>query len=372
MKQRTISIALMAMFAFIAVAELTVSREHRAVKEVVAKAAMGNPKALYDLAILHDMGYDSIPVDSTRSTVLYRLSAEAGYPPAQNYLGFRYFNGEAIRQDVDSALYWMAKAAGNGDTKAANNLGYLLANSDKVSRDYPQALYWLSKAAEAGLPAGASQLADLYRQGLGCQPDTARAESLYVKAIQSGLRDAELKLLAMKGKAWETLPADSMLSLGKYHYTHGAPIIGVTLFVDIIKSNENKGRINENEFSGKEMAVSAEKDNVLAKAYALLGDAFSRGIGVEYNHEGSIQLFLQAALLGEPSAQFVIAELLDIFPDALSSIPDVSEDSIAELSTIVPALRDLDEKNKTAAYWYEQAAAKGITDAATATSRLLE
>ncbi len=138
-----------------------ISKQRLAVREVVAKAATGDAKALYDLAMLHDMGYDSIPVDSARSTALYRLAAERGYGPAQNYLGFRYFNGEAVRQDVDSALFWMAKAAAGGDAKAANNLGYLLAHSDKVTRDYPQAIYWLSKAADAGLPAGRSQLADL-------------------------------------------------------------------------------------------------------------------------------------------------------------------------------------------------------------------
>lgn len=328
-----------------------ISKQRVAVRELVARAEKGDSKALYDLAMLHDMGYDSIPVDSVRSTALYRLSAEAGYPPAQNYLGFRYFNGEAIRQDVDSALFWMAKAAGSGDARAANNLGYLLANSDKVSRDYPQAIYWLTKAADAGLPAGLSQLADLYRRGQGCEADTARAEALYVKALQSGLHDAELKLLAMKGKQWENLAADSLLSLGKYHYTHGAPLIGVTLFMNIVRAHEGDEGLTAADTAAKISSGSPEKDKVFAKAYALLGDAFSRGIGVEYNHEGSIDFFYKAALLGEPSAEYVIAELLDIFPDALQ----------------------IDDPDRSSAsYWYEKAAAQGITDAATATSRLLE
>lgn len=307
-----------------------VSKQRLAVREVAQKAASGDAKSLYDLAMLHDMGYDSIPVDSTRSTLLYRLSAERGYAPAQNYIGYRYFNGEAVRRDVDSALFWMAKAAGNGDTKAANNLGYILANSELVTRDYPQAIYWLTKAADAGLPSGLSQLADLYRLGLGCQADTNRAETLYVEAIQKGLHDAELKLLAMKGRQWETLPPDSALSLGKYHYSHGAPVIAVTLF--------------ENVASGKDYS---------ADALALLGDAYSRGLGVGYDYARSIRLFYEAALRGNPSAEFVIAELLDIFPDTLDSLSS-----------------DPDRAN--AAYWYERAAEHGITDAATAIARLLE
>lgn len=313
-----------------------VSKQRLAVREVAQKASSGDAKALYDLAMLHDMGYDSIPVDSVRSTILYKLSAERGYAPAQSYLGYRYFNGEAVRQDVDSALFWMAKGAGNGDVKAANNLGYILANSELVTRDYPQALYWLTKAADAGLPAGLSQLADLYRRGLGCEADTARAESLYVEAIHKGLRDAELKLLAMKGRQWETLSADSALSLGKYHYSHGAPVIAVTLFENIIAG---KG--------------GSESTGEMAKALALLGDAYSRGMGVEYDYARSTSLFYEAALRGDPSAEFVIAELLDIFPDALDSITT-----------------DPDQTN--ASYWYEKAASEGITDAATATARLFE
>ncbi len=314
-----------------------VSKQRLAVREVAQKASLGDAKALYDLAMLHDMGYDSIPVDSMRATLLYRLSAERGYAPAQSYLGYRYFNGEAVRQDVDSALFWMAKGAANGDAKAANNLGYILANSELVTRDYPQALYWLTKAADAGLPAGLSQLADLYRRGLGCEADTARAESLYVEAIHKGLQDAELKLLAMKGRKWETLSADSALSLGKYHYSHGAPVIAVTLFENII--------------AGKGATAADTKE--MAKALALLGDAYSRGMGVEYDYARSTNLFYEAALRGDPSAQFVIAELLDIFPDALDSI-------------------STDPELINASYWYEKAAAEGITDAATATVRLLE
>lgn len=323
-----------------------VTKERLAVREVAGKAASGDAKALYDLAMLHDMGYDSIPVDSARSTALYRLSAERGYAPAQNYLGFRYFNGEGVEENVDSALYWLAKAAGNGDAKAANNLGYLLANSDKVSRDYARALHWLTKAAEANLPTGMSQLADLYRQGLGCDPDTARAEELYVRALQNGLHDAELKLLNMKGRSWEALPPDTLLKLGKYHYTHGAPLIGVTLFRNVIGETHGGGT----GFVG----TSEDKDDneVVSTALALLGDAYSRGQGVDYDHDRSVELYYEAAQRGNPSAAFVIAELLDIFPDALRGFPDDSSGGAAD-------------------YWYEKAALQGVRDADTATTRLL-
>lgn len=303
------------------VASEEVTRRRLAVRELVRKANSGDPKSLYDLASLHDKGFDSVQIDSARSTALYRMSAAKGYARAENYLGFRYFKGEYVEKNIDSALFWITKAAADGDISAANNLGYLLIESDIVPHDYKEGAYWLKKAADAGLPQAESQLADLYRKGLGVDADTALAVTLYNSAINKGLRDAELKLMSMMGNKWEKISADSAVALGRYYYSHKAPMAAVILF-------EN----------------AARDDN--PDALGLLGDAYSKGKGVDYNHDLSIDFYLRAAKLGNPSAQFIIAELLDVFPDAL---PD----------SVPPA-----------AYWYERAASAGITDAETA-SRLL-
>lgn len=312
---------------------------HAAVRALAKRASDGDAKALYDLASLHDTGYDTVPLDSARSTLLYRLSAEKGYPPAQSYLGYRYFMGEAVGKDVDSALYWLAKAAGNGDARAANNLGYLLTNGEAVTQDFPQAFYWLTKAADAGLPAAESQLADLYRLGAGTDIDTVKAAALYFKAFGKGLADAELKLLSMMARKWEGLPGDSAVKLGRYYYTSGAYLTGVTLF-----------------------GYAARECN--PEALALLGDAYSKGRGVDYDHDRATAYFLAAALRGEPSAQFVIAELLDIFPDALSSGPaaEVIKGFYQELD--VPG--DL----YIPSYWYGKAAEQGVTDAEKGADRM--
>lgn len=315
------------------------TRERVALRELSARAGSGDAKAIFNLATLYDTGYDSIPVDSAVSTALYLLAAEKGYAPAMNYLGFRYFNGDYVIQNVDSALFWLAKAAGAGDAKAASNLGYLLSHDDAVTRDYPQAIYWLTKAADAQLPVAQALLADLLRQGLGAPKDTAKAESLYTVAIEHGLQDAELKLLSMKGREWERLSPDSAVALGRYYYTHRAPFIGVTLF-------ENAAFYDQPE------------------ALALLGDAYSRAVGVEYDHDKSLAYFLRAALLNQPSAQFVIGELLDIFPDALSdSIP---YSIITEFySDSVPSCL------LTAPYWYDKAKESDIHNAEEAHEQLI-
>lgn len=272
------------------------------------RAAAGDAAALYHLARLHDIGYDSIPVDTARSTALYRESAMLGYGPARNYLGFRYFKGEGVTQNTDSALYWLRLAAEDGDPGAANNLGYLYASGELMEKDYAKAREWFGRAAEAGLHTAEAQLADLYREGLGGEADTLGAIILYNKAVEGGLRDARLKMVSLLREA-----------AGK-----GDP-----------------------------------------RAMALLGEAYAKGNGVPYNHDLATEYYLRAALRGNPSAAFVMAELLEIFPDALDSC------TLSEIIKEYNIEDSLAKELKSPAYWHDKANEAGITDAETAARRLL-
>lgn len=264
-----------------------------ALQNLMQRADSGEARAIYELAKLHDIGFDSIPVDSVKSTALYKAAAEKGYAPAMNFLGFRYYLGEIVSQDVDSALFWIRKAADQGDITAAANLGYLLADSRDVAHDEEEAIKWLTIAAEAGV------------------------------------NEAQLKLVDLMKETWKQLPPDSALSLGSRYYLGNAPIMGA----EILQTAANAG---------------------LPKAQALLGDAFSKGFGVPYDHQKAIEYFYEGANGGDPSAQFVVGELLEIFPDALNSL-------IGEESSVLT----LPE------YWYDKAASQGVTDSETAAQKLL-
>lgn len=312
------------------------SRLRRSLRALVARADSGDAKALFDLASLHERGYDTIPVDSARALELCILSAEKGYAPAQNYLGFKYYRGEGIGKDIGKGLYWMEKAAMQGDPKGANNLGWMLSEGEGVIRDYVKAAFWLRRAADAGLPAGQAQLADLLRMGRGVAADTIAADSLYTLAIRGGLRDAEAKLLSMQHERWHRLQADSALRLGIDHYIHRAPTIGVTLFEQVA--------------AGSPTPTDSAARAVRAHALALLGDAYTRSVGVEYDYDKGIEYFIEAAMLGNPSAQFIIGEMLEIFPDALTGNKELRSDP---------------------GWWLSRAAESGVTDAAISNRRLL-
>lgn len=288
-----------------------------------AKADCGDPEAIFRLARLYETGYDSIPPDTLRSLELYRDAARRGYSPAENYYGFLLFKGldGFLEAQPDSAIIWIEKAAQKGDAKAANNLGWLYMEGECVSHDPDKAAKWFSQAAESGLPAAKAQLADLYREGKGVDKDTLRAENLYLEAIAGGIPDAEDKLVAMMHKKYTSLSPEEALTKGLRLYLNGAPWGGVILF--------------------ETAAETGSCSPAGAKALALLGDAYSRAKGVGYDHDRSINLFHRAAVAGNPSAMFIVAEFLDLFPDSFSCA----------------------EETETAQEWYEKAKAAGITDA---------
>lgn len=220
--------------------------------------------------------------------------AHKGDPEAMNRLGFYFFHGtEGKVQNLDSALFWIEKAAAAGNVRAASNLGYMLSQDERVPHDYAKALKWLSFASSKGLPQAHAMLADMLKGGMGIAPDTLRAIPLYEKAIKAGVPDAGLKLLNMMGRKWHSLPSDSLMNLAKRHYAKGSGAIAA----DLLEEGSRRG---------------------LPEADLWLGEAYARGRGVGYSHSKSLYHYLKAALAGNETARRNIAETLEFFPDALS------------------------------------------------------
>lgn len=268
---------------------------HEALKNLELKADSGNLRAMYELAGLYLTGIDSLPQDTVKSIRLYRKAADRGYAPAMNFLGFKYYTGEGVSKNIDSSLYWIRKAADIGDITAAANLGYLLLDSPDFPHEPQEGVKWLTIAAE------------------------------------EGVKEAQWRLIEIKKDTWHSLSPDSALNLGLKYYMDKAPILGVAL-----------------------IEFAAEENN--PKAMAILGDAYSKGLGVPYNHHKSLEYFYKAAEAGNPSAQFILAELLEIFPDALLSF---SSDF------------SFDPKQNNPQFWYEKAKSQGVTDSDTAFKFLL-
>lgn len=331
-----ITLTALAGLAGLAVAPILAHTDPREViREVAERADKGDAPALYQLALLHEQGYDSIPQDTVRAMHLLRLSAEGGDLKAQNYLGYKL-----LQRGDATGLNWLEKAAIAGDAKAQGNIGYLLLNSDLVEHDPQKAAYWLERAATGGVATASSMLGDLYRDGNGVAQDSLQAEAHYEAAIDAGLTDAAYKLVDLRGKEWENLPDSIRYSKALYLYTHRTPELALPIFRSIAGIDEQNPQ--------------RQSTALMAKSLAMLGDAYTRGLGVVYSHEKSLEYYLAAAIEGDPSAAFVISELLEIFPDALNDY--LPEDATPE--------------STSPSYWREKAEAGGINSAEEAHQRL--
>lgn len=275
-------------------------------------AEAGNAEAMYRLSMLYERGYDSIPADSTKARGLLRNSAEAGYPPAMNYLGYLLLNSrDTSSSETREGLSWLEKAAGKGDPKAASNIGFLILNdttgrySGLYSRPDSVAASYVRMGAHAGLPTAKSMLADLYREGRGVERDTLKAERLYEEAATLGLGDAETRLINMMGPSWQHLSPEDALALGKRYFRGNLPFAGVFLL---------KQAYEEEGMTG-------------AEAKALLSDAYGTGRGAEYSYDKSMHLLTESARAGYVPARERLAEILEMFPDA---VPDLDPQTLRD------------------------------------------
>lgn len=302
----------------------------RAFRQFEQCAENGDAEAQYRLATVLETGWDSVPADSVRALELMRRSAQDGFPPAMNYLGYLYGKGykvgnrELVPVDRDSSVMWLRGSADAGDPRAVSNLAYLLLNDTVYARSseaHPRtqaqndadtplksrayndsiAFVYLQKGASAQIPTAFSMLGDMYRDGRWVKRDTLKAAANYEAALERGLGDAEARLIALMGHRWQRLPQDSAFHLGQRYYTGYAPGAGVLLL--------------------ERAAEIPDTIGIGARAMALLGDAYSRGVGVKYSHDKSLEYFAHAALAGNPSAMFILAETLEVFPDALQDLP---------------------------------------------------
>jgi TPR repeat protein len=83
-----------------------------------------------------------------------RERAFAGDAEAESAIAWRFMRGEGVEKDPDQAVWWMGRAAAQGDVEAQYRVGVwlaLLGRSDEADA-------WVSRAADAGHGAAAGWL----------------------------------------------------------------------------------------------------------------------------------------------------------------------------------------------------------------------
>ena len=281
------------------------SPEEQAYQHLLQAVDTGNPQAIWHLARLLETGSDFVAADTVRALALYRQLADSDYAPALNYMGRLIWEGRlGLEQSFEEALPYIVKAAELGDLTAATNLGYIYSNpSPPTLPDYDKALYWLEKATASGSHLPLEAMAGIYE----LRGDTVAAVEALEKAALHGSQSAPFRLLDLNRATYEAMDVDTLMQTALRYYHHGSPLTGLSLM-----------------WMAEERPDLPQADQALIKA--IRAQLTSQGYLLPYDYEASLRLFYEAALLGDPSAQFIVAETLDVTPDAFSELGGDSQE----------------------------------------------
>ena len=131
-----------------------------------------------------------------------RLKAEGGDPRSQLTYAMIVDGRPDLVDKEESALRWYLRSAQAGLPSAQYALGAQALNGFGAERDERKGLAWLDKAAGAGSPEAQLELANYILRESSDAKAIAAAQSLLMRAVEGGSRDAQFYLAAV----WATAP----------------------------------------------------------------------------------------------------------------------------------------------------------------------
>jgi uncharacterized protein len=123
----------------------------------------------------------------------WRDPAAKGDPDAQFNMAQAFKLGRGVKQDLNMAADWYARAAKQGHLQAADSLGHLYHYQGKVG----QALPFLEASSQRGEPRSQYLLATELFNGVNTAKDWVRAYALMTRASSAGLAPASRSLAEM-------------------------------------------------------------------------------------------------------------------------------------------------------------------------------
>ncbi|MEO0544842.1 MAG: tetratricopeptide repeat protein [Pseudomonadota bacterium] len=119
----------------------------------------------------------------------FERAARAGIADAQYLLGQVYLNGVLQAEDeLAQARMWFEKAARQNFTEAQVEYGVMLVDGVGGAKDVARGFGWVLQAARAGSPQGQLIVSQLYRAGIGAEPNNIEAAAWYIVARRADLR----------------------------------------------------------------------------------------------------------------------------------------------------------------------------------------
>jgi tetratricopeptide (TPR) repeat protein len=135
-------------------------RAEASVAEWRAKAAAGDPEALFRLGNCYSFG-EGVAKDLKMAFALFEQSAKAGYSDGMFNLAACYRLGEGVARDIQTAISWYQRAAETDPRFAFYALGEIYAAGESGAVDKEKAIYYLQLSWDAGNTAAYTLLRSL-------------------------------------------------------------------------------------------------------------------------------------------------------------------------------------------------------------------
>jgi TPR repeat protein len=177
----------------------------RAIEEWQPLAERGDARSQLIVGWMYFKGI-GVPQDLEETARLYHMAAAQRNAVAQQRLGFLYDQGLGVPADHTEAMQWYRRAAENGDEDAfgvyrlaaeegdpevQRHLGKMYFGAlGAAPHDYSEAAKWFRLAAAQGDAEAQYRLAWIYLNGFGEPIDRVTALAWYTIAAENGSADA--------------------------------------------------------------------------------------------------------------------------------------------------------------------------------------
>jgi len=171
------------------------------------------PNAPYELALLHEKGFEDVVFpDEAYAIQLLGKASDLGHPDASFRLGEAYEYGRmGCPEDASLSIHNYSLAAQHGHPGAMLSLcaWYMVGAEGVLERSDEEAFAWAQRAAEAGLAKAEFAVGYFLDRGVGCRRDSLEAWKYYVRAAEHGDERAIARLKAGKDLNSERNPIPS-------------------------------------------------------------------------------------------------------------------------------------------------------------------
>jgi uncharacterized protein len=159
-----------------------VAGDKPSLSELLERANTNDSAAQLSLAIMYRDG-KGVEKNIVEALRWGHRAADQGNAAAQDFIGFMYFRGVAVKHNPEIAAGYF-KAAAPTCATAAWNLGQCYFAARGVPQDVPKALELWEKAASMGNGRAASAAAMAWLSGEGVAPDPIKARQLAERAVE--------------------------------------------------------------------------------------------------------------------------------------------------------------------------------------------